>query len=532
MMNEERSMIKERLIVLFMSILLLCGCGFNKPNSQDSSDSVTFESMSTPQYKVQGDKVRERLLELCASAGSTSIRGTSLYEYYLSNEHFLWMTTYGDWSRIDALIRKLEESKIHGLNPERFSLSKIKADYSKLKNLNQSKRVNVNNLLAEFEYKLSSAYLRYVCGLSYGFVNPRKVLNSIDEEERAPNDTIDSLARRRMKVYYAIPLKRCDNEFVAKAINAPINNLDAFLEEVQPNDPFYREMQKEYSRLAKLEVEGRRSVKAEMNKLIANMERMRWRKKQEKGSKYVEVNLANFTLKAVDQESDSILEMKVCCGSFANKTPLLTSTIRYMQMNPYWTVPKSIIRKEIIPMLIKDPTYLEKHQMKLYDKVGNEVDPLTIKWSEYKGDIPFIIKQEKGEGNSLGRLIFRFTNDFAVYLHDTSSRKAFLKANRAVSHGCVRLEKPLELAFFLLNDKDEFLRDKVRMSIDISPETDQGKELLESLSFKPMKSLNFPQPVPLFLDYYTVFLSREGQLNYCEDVYKFDAVLLKELNNE
>lgn len=525
-------MIKKKLLLLFIPILLLCGCGFNKSNSQDSSNSITFESMSTPEYKVQGDKVRERLLELCASAGSSSVRGTSLYEYYLSNEKFLWMTTYGDWSRIEVLIHKLEESKVHGLNPKRFSLSKIKADYNKLKNLNTSKKINVNNLLAEFEYKLSSAYLRYVCGLSYGFVNPRRVLNNIDEEDRAPNDTIDSLARKRMKVYYAIPLKRCENEFVTKAINAPTTELDNFLDEVQPKDPFYLELQKEYIRLSNIGVEGKRSVKAAMNKLAANMERLRWRKKQEKGSKYVEVNLANFTLKAVDQECDSILEMKVCCGSYANKTPLLTSTIRYMQMNPYWTVPKSIIRKEIIPLLIKDPTYLEKHQMKLYDKAGNEVDPLTIKWSEYKGDIPFAIKQEKGEGNSLGRLIFRFTNDFAVYLHDTSSRKTFAKANRAVSHGCVRLEKPLDLAFFLLNDKDEFLRDKIRMSIDIAPQTEEGKELLESLSFKPMKSLNFPQPVPLFLDYYTVYLSRDGQLNYCEDVYQFDGILLKELNKE
>lgn len=532
LMNEERSMIKKKILLLFIPILLLCGCKFNRSNSEESSTLITFESMSTPQYKVQNDKVRARLLELCASAGTSSVRGTALSEYYSSKESFLWMTTYGEWSRIDTLIHRLEQSKIHGLNPERFSLSKIKSDFKKLKNLNTEKKVNINNLLAEFEYKLSSAYLRYVCGLSYGFVNPRKVLNNIDEEERAPNDTIETQKRKRMKVYYAVPLKRCDSEFISKALEAPNNDLDLFLEEVQPKDPFYLEMQKEYLRLTQSGADGKRSSKATINKLAANMERMRWHKKLEKGGKYVEVNLANFTLKAVDQSVDSVLEMKVCCGSYANKTPLLASTIRYMQLNPYWTVPKSIIRKEIVPSLIKDPTYLEKHQMKVYDKVGNEVDPLTINWSEYKGDIPFAIKQEKGEGNSLGRLIFRFTNDFAVYLHDTSSRKSFAKGNRAVSHGCVRLERPLDLAFFLLNDKDELLMDKVRMAIDIPPQTEEGKELLESATYKPMKNLNFPEAVPLFLDYYTVYLSNKGQLNYCEDVYQFDTVLLKELNKE
>lgn len=527
-------MIKKKLILLFIPILLLCGCGFNKSNSQDSDNSITFASMSTPQYPVQNDKVRKRLLALCESAGATSIRGTALYDYYSSNGRFLWMTTYGEWSRIDTLIHRLEESKMHGLNPERFSLSKIKVDFKKLKSLNTAKNVNVNKLLADLEYKLSSAYLKYVCGLSSGFVNPRKVLNNIDEEDRSPNDTIDSLAKHRMKVYFAIPLKRiCDGEFINKALQAPSDDLSLFLDEVQPKDPFYLEMQREYMRLNNGQVaEGKRSLKAKINKLAVNMERMRWPKKLEKGSKFVEVNLANFTLKAIDEEADSVLQMKVCCGSYANKTPLLSSTIKYMQMNPYWTVPKSIIRKEIIPLVIKDPTYLEKHQMKVYDKEGNEVDPLTINWSGIKGEFPYAIKQEKGEGNSLGRMIFRFTNDFAVYLHDTSSRAAFTRANRAVSHGCIRLERPLDLAFFLLEDKEELLMDKIRLSIDLPPQTEEGKELLESLSYKPMKSLNFPQPVPLFLDYYTVYLSNNGELRYCDDVYQFDAVLLRELNND
>lgn len=199
-------------------------------------------------------------------------------------------------------------------------------------------------------------------------------------------------------------------------------------------------------------------------------------------------------------------------------------------MNPYWNVPKSIVRKEIIPSYLKDPAYFEKHRMKVYDKEGNEVNPVTISWTDYDNeDLPFSVKQEKGEGNSLGRLIFRFPNSFAVYLHDTPSRWAFISSNRAVSHGCVRLEKPLDFAFFLLKKKDDKIMDKIRIAIDIPPKTKKGKEMIDSPDFKPIKTMVFPEMVPLFLDYYTVSISKNGEFNYYEDIYRFDKPLLKEL---
>jgi murein L,D-transpeptidase YcbB/YkuD len=272
-----------------------------------------------------------------------------------------------------------------------------------------------------------------------------------------------------------------------------------------------------------------RPLKYYKDRLAVNMERLRWQKRLNKGGKYVVVNTAAFMLQAVDEKANSVLEMKICCGSYQNKTPLLASKIAYMQMNPYWNVPKSIVRKEIVPAFLKDPAYFEKHQMKVYDDKGNEVNPLSVKWDSYTEEIPFNVKQEKGEGNSLGRLIFRFPNAFAVYLHDTPSRWAFMNPNRAVSHGCVRLEKPLDFAFFLLKKKDERVMDKIRIAIDLPPMTQKGKELLESPDFKPMKTFSLPETVPLFLDYYTVFLSQRGTLNYCEDTYKFDKPLLKEL---
>ena len=210
--------------------------------------------------------------------------------------------------------------------------------------------------------------------------------------------------------------------------------------------------------------------------LQVNLERARWQYKPEKGTKYVIANIAAFMLQAFNEETDSILEMRICCGSVRNKTPLLYSKIYYMELNPYWNVPQNIIRKEIIPSYRRDTTYFTRNRMKVYDKNGNRVNPHDIKWAKYTAGVPFTVKQDNKEGNSLGRIIFRFPNPYAVYLHDTPSRWAFNRFNRAVSHGCVRLERALDFAFFLLEKPDELLEDRIRIAMDIAPKSDEGKK--------------------------------------------------------
>lgn len=264
--------------------------------------------------------------------------------------------------------------------------------------------------------------------------------------------------------------------------------------------------------------------------LLINLERARWRYKSEKGSKYVIGNIAAFMLQAFNEEVDSILEMRICCGSVRNKTPLLYSKIYYMELNPYWNVPQNIIRKEIIPSYRRDTTYFTRNRMKVYDKNGNRVNPHDIKWAKYTAGVPFTVKQDNKEGNSLGRIIFRFPNPYAVYLHDTPSRWAFNRSNRAVSHGCVRLERALDFAFFLLEKPDELLEDRIRIAMDIAPKSDEGKKLNRSEAYRELKHYSLKEAIPLFLDYQTMYLAADGKLSYCEDIYKYDDPLLEALN--
>ena len=264
--------------------------------------------------------------------------------------------------------------------------------------------------------------------------------------------------------------------------------------------------------------------------LLINLERARWQYKSEKGSKYVIGNIAAFMLQAFNEEVDSILEMRICCGSVRNKTPLLYSKIYYMELNPYWNVPQNIIRKEIIPSYRRDTTYFTRNRMKVYDKNGNRVNPHDIKWAKYTAGVPFTVKHDNKEGNSLGRIIFRFPNPYAVYLHDTPSRWAFNRSNRAVSHGCVRLERALDFAFFLLEKPDELLEDRIRIAMDIAPKSDEGKKLNRSEAYRELKHYSLKEAIPLFLDYQTMYLAADGKLSYCEDIYKYDDPLLEALN--
>lgn len=270
------------------------------------------------------------------------------------------------------------------------------------------------------------------------------------------------------------------------------------------------------------------------DRLHINMERARWQYAREKGRKYIVANVAAFMLQAVNEEADSVLEMRICCGAAKTKTPLLASKINYMELNPYWNVPQTIIRKEMIPAYRRDSTYFSRNRLKVYDKEGVQLNPHEIDWSKYKAGIPFSVKQDNRQGNSLGRIIFRFPNTFAVYLHDTPSRWAFTRSNRAVSHGCVRLEKALDFAFFLLKEPDEMLEDRIRLAMDIPAVTAEGKKLRRKENYKDLelKHYNLKERVPLFLDYQTIYMAPDGALSYCEDTYKFDAPLLEALDGQ
>lgn len=275
-----------------------------------------------------------------------------------------------------------------------------------------------------------------------------------------------------------------------------------------------------------------RPIRYYMDRLKANMERYRWRRSKNTHNKNIEVNVASFRLVATQKDSLP-LYMNVCVGLPSNKTPLLQADLSYINLNPKWNVPHSIAKNETVVMQKRDTSYLRRHNMRLYGRDNKEIDRSTIDWKNVNpASFRYMIKQDSGDSNSLGRIKFMFNNAFSVYLHDTPSKRFFLYKNRAVSHGCVRVQKPIDLAFFCLSPVSDQYKDQLLYSINKNVQTSQSKKLLSDGRLKKLNDI-LPlnnQGISLFIDYCTVYmLPNEDNLYYADDVYGYDKIILDAL---
>lgn len=225
---------------------------------------------------------------------------------------------------------------------------------------------------------------------------------------------------------------------------------------------------------------------------------------------YIWVNLPAFVLQV--HQGDSItLQSKIICGKPTTTTPQLTSAISDMVTYPKWTIPASIIKKEILPGLKRNSGYTQRRGFSLVDGNGNEINPYSVNWAKYKSGIPYKVVQGSGDANALGVLKFNFANPYAVYLHDTNQRYLFEKSSRALSHGCVRVQKWHELAQYILR-KDSTADSTKYTSVD---------SLDSWLAQKKKKYIKVHQQLPLFIRYFSAE-GKDGKLIMHDDVYEED----------
>jgi murein L,D-transpeptidase YcbB/YkuD len=200
-------------------------------------------------------------------------------------------------------------------------------------------------------------------------------------------------------------------------------------------------------------------------------------------------------------------------GKPLTRTPQLTSAISDMITYPKWTIPESIIEKEIIPALQRDAGYLKRKGYSLIDTAGNEVDPFKVKWTKYKKRIPYKVVQGSGDDNALGVLKFNFPNKYSVYLHDTNQRYLFGKTVRSLSHGCVRVQEWLTLATYLLRN------DSIA-----SPRAVPIDSLNNWLAQKQKHYVPLRKRVPLYIRYFTCE-AKNDRLVFYDDIYGEDRKL-------
>ena len=489
------------------------------PNENISLDD--FAQMSDERFALNSRIIRLHIDSLMSRDDDSLAADYRTRSYYRNRGPFLWIDRHGVDAKADTVVKWLNTIDKDGLSKRKFRVAAIVRDLALMRELKvDSGFHDVNAVMARIEYNLTKAYLRYSSGQRFGYVNPHLLFNRLDlrdndRPEGGFRTLFDVKTDEPSRGFYALALRMVAHDSVG-----------LFLREAQPRNPRY---------LALRSLLQKRLSQEERQLVLVNMERERWRRAEDPSmyDKYVMVNIPSFALYAID--GSDTLAMRIGCGSLKTKTPLLTSRLKRMDINPRWYIPRSIVDKDVARHA-GNLHYFQNHRFEVYDRnTGQTVAPT---W-EALHSTDYYVVQRGGEGNALGRIIFRFDNNFSVYLHHTSTTDVFDRADRDVSHGCVRVERPYALAAFLLGKghEDDLRRISYSMTADISPLgkdkkklTEDEQQILDTLQRDLLvNSVKVSPPIPLFITYNTFLPLAGGRFMPCRDVYGYDAVLLREL---
>lgn len=504
-MRKTRHQVK-RAITYFLLLTTVLGVlqSCNKKIRSDISKVIYGETKNKAFKNLNSDTFAVVLKKTLEAKRSTLNNPNLITSYYEQNGYEpALVLKHLPKGELKLIPEYLGRSGQHGLDPEMFKYNELKALVEKIydKHAIKTKEEAYQNL-ADLELLAANSLINYSNALEFGVISPRKIYARYFTETKRP----DSMSMQRV--------------FQTKDIHA-------YLDSIQPKDPQYLALQQALSS----GYIGSKMTKEESERvLLVNLERLRWKNKPA-ADKYILVNIADFRLDVIDH-GKSVLNMKVVVGEGRNKdftdnlqeydendlkkdrpftreTPQLNSMVHSVQVNPVWNIPQSIATNEISKSAAQDPYYLSNHNIDVY-KDGKKIeDPETIDWNQGDPGKTYAFKQRPGDDNALGQIKFLFNNQSSVYLHDTPAKAAFDLPTRALSHGCVRLEKPLELAYALFGEGAKYETIKKDMA-EPNPEA---------------TTLSLPKKVPVYITYFTAWADDSKSIQVRKDVYGLDIVL-------
>jgi murein L,D-transpeptidase YcbB/YkuD len=380
-------------------------------------------------------------------------RGHHLWQeeqrFYKQNGYQLvWISASRPRAQIDGLIRALRTAGQDGLDPADYHVDEL--DVLRHAPIPRDDRQKAIDL----DLRATYAYLRYASDLTRGTVDPEDV----DPRWHVAPSDVDLHTR----------LETALGE----------NQVEQSLQDLAPKAPQYQGLKHQ------LALHRQQGDEAAVQQIAMNMERWRWLP-DDLGSRHVMVNIPAFRLDVIEG-GKSVLAMNVVTGKKASPTPVLSDRMKYVVFSPYWNIPSDIVEHEIAPKAEKDPGYLERNDIEVDEEGGR-------------------YRQRPGKGNSLGLVKFVFPNHFNVYLHDTPAHALFDRIERDFSHGCVRLERPMDLAKYVLRDQTEWTEDKISAAMQAGVE----------------RSVTLEEPLPIYLVYFTAW-EEDGVLKTVPDVYGHD----------
>lgn len=534
------------------------------PQGMGSSDAsvtpITFEQM------------REDLHTRIEAAGippQITVTGTSLHvsallpQFYARRAYKLaWSSEAGPQPQVDVLIDVLRDAGHEGLRPDDYHLAPIEATLTAVRSRQAEHKVLDPCQLVDLDLLLTDAFFRYGVHVQTGRIPPPTMagveevnhqednLATILETALESNQLVDILRslppshpgyaqlRQALARYRAIEAKGgwpivLEGPLLSKGVRdervVALRTRLVLAGDLDPGLPHQRGLFDEaiehalrrFQRRHGLAVDGvvspatratlNASVQARVRQLELNMERWRWLPR-DLAARYILVNIANSSLEVVEH-GRPVLRMRVIVGRPDRQTPVLSARMTSLVLSPYWHVPPRIAIEDQLPLIRRDPAYVTRQGLTILQGWGDEaraIDPHTIDWSKVTADtFPYRLRQDPGPRNALGRMKFMFPNRFHVYLHDTPSRKLFAKHGRALSSGCIRLERPIDLAAYVLRGDPHWSREKILAAIE------KGTEHIVRL----------PEPVAVHLVYWTAWVHPDGGVQFRQDIYANDQAL-------
>jgi murein L,D-transpeptidase YcbB/YkuD len=479
-----------------------------------------------------------------------------------------WSGNGGPMPQADSLVAAVSRAGAEGLDPEDYHLLEIKAALARLPGAQNDVRPIDPRLLVDLDLLLTDAFLVYGFHLLSGRLDPesidpewhvgpsevdlREVLTGALSRNRVagalrdllPESGCYSRLRKALRTYRKLAAgggwttvpegKKLELGSSGERVRllrrrmAASGDLRGDRSAGDTFDEVLESAVKRFQRRHGLEIDGvvgpktlaalNVSAMERLRQIEVNMERWRWLPRS-LGDRYIRVNIAGFDL-AVFEAGQQIMSMRAITGRDYRRTPVFSDVMTYLVINPFWNIPRDLAVQDKLPLIKDDPTYLAEQGITVLTGWGadaTEVDPAMIDWSEITPEgFAWRLRQEPGPKNPLGSLKFMFPNKFNVYLHDTPSPDLFDQPVRAFSSGCIRVEKPVELAEYLLRGYADWTRPAILAAVE------KGTE----------QTVRLPEPILVHLLYCTAWVDEAGEISFRNDIYGRDkavAEALKEL---
>jgi len=485
-----------------------------------------------------------------------------LLDFYLHREvKPVWVTKDGLNNKAEVFINAIVQAEHEGLNSETYHQENILTLLTQIK-LGIAKDTDESEKLAELDLLLSDAFFSFGSHLSEGIVDPyynnfnwyikkpRKNLTKIfktmlyDDNLKGFVDALQphhsgylrlkTALLKYMKIKksgcrHKVPaggtMRKGDHGTRISALRSRLIISSDLTDSNNSDQTYFDDVLEDGVRRFQarhgLEVDGvvgsktlaalNVPVENRIRQIRLNMERWRWLP-QALGECHIMVNTADFKLKVIENEQTT-LSIRAIVGKTARPTPVLSRKITYLELNPYWNIPHNIALSDIIPSIKKDPGYLADNNIRIFEnweEDARELNSKSINWANMtKKNFVYRFRQDPANSNALGRVKFIFPNKFSIYLHDTPARNLFNKTKRTFSSGCIRIEKPIKLASYLLQDAPKWNFEK----------------LIVAVNRKKNKAILLSHPINIHILYWTAWVEKDGIINFRDDIYGRDSQL-------